>query len=53
MQKVANYKLIVCNSSNSLSKEVASLIAKRWIQSGSVVVFGDQLIQAMVQFESN
>jgi hypothetical protein len=51
MQKVIKYELLSASSASELTKTVTSHMSKGWVPSGTVIAFGDNLLQAMVMFE--
>lgn len=52
MQRVIDYKLVSRKTTTSLTAAVTAAMAEDWVPSGTVLVFNDQLIQAMVRFEA-
>lgn len=51
MQKVVDYRLVQQASADQLTVAVVKAISEGWVPSGTVITFGNQLIQAMVKFE--
>ena len=51
MQKVVDYVLIVNGAPKLLAAEVKQRMQEGWVPSGTVVIFNNQLVQAMVKFE--
>ncbi len=53
MQKVIAYKLVSDIRSNVLDSTVNKKITEGWVPSGPVVVYENNLVQAMVKFEDS
>lgn len=53
MQKVVDYKLMVNETPSALANEVNQQMKEGWVPSGTVVIFKDMLVQAMVKFEES
>ncbi len=51
MQKVMEYKLVVGGSPQALEAAVNGEMRDGWVPSGTMVTFGQSLVQAMVKFE--
>lgn len=51
MQKVVDYILVEQATTDRLTAAVVKAMAEEWVPSGTVITFGNQLIQAMVKFE--
>lgn len=52
MQKVIDYKLVGAKFLPALEGAVKRAMEHGWVPSGTVVTFKEELVQAMVKFES-
>ncbi|MES2971340.1 MAG: hypothetical protein V4702_03405 [Patescibacteria group bacterium] len=51
MQKVVDYMLVEQASTDRLTSAVLKARVDGWVPSGTVIAYGNQLIQAMVKFD--